>query len=80
MFLIANNDIINLSFVHCSKGSSTANFKVDCIDDYLMKKKEKFNVKRLIIFLDNGPENSSRRTLWVKCLIDLAKNTIFQLN
>ena len=63
----------NETFVYCSKGSSTANFKVDCIDDYLMKKKETFNIKRLIIFLDNGPENSSRRTLWIKCLIDLAK-------
>lgn len=63
----------NETFVYCSKGSSTANFKTDCIADYLMKKKELFNIKRLIIFLDNGPENSSRRTLWIKCLIDLAK-------
>lgn len=63
----------NETFIYCSKGSSTANFKVDCIDDYLMRKKETSNVKRLIIFLDNGPENSSRRTLWIKCLVDLAK-------
>lgn len=63
----------NETFVYCNKGSSTANFKVDCIDDYLMKKKVKYNINRLIIFLDNGPENSSRRTLWIKCLIDLAK-------
>ena len=63
----------NETFVYCNKGSSTANFKVDCIDNYLMKKKETFNIKRLIIFLDNGPENSSRRTLWIKCLIDLSK-------
>ena len=63
----------NETFVYCSKRSSTANFKTDCIDDYLMKKKELFNIKRLIIFLDNGPENSSIRTLWIKRLIDLAK-------
>ena len=30
------------------------------------------NIKRLIIFLDNGPENSSRRTTWIKGLINLA--------
>lgn len=63
----------NETFVYCSKGSSTANFKVDCIENYLVNKKEKYNIKRLIIFLDNGPENSSRRTLWIKCLIDLVK-------
>lgn len=43
----------NETFVYCSKGSSTANFKVDCINDYLKKKKETFDIKRLIIFLDN---------------------------
>ena len=63
----------NETFVYCNKGSSTANFKVDCIEQYLINKKEIFDIKRLIIFLDNGPENSSRRTLWIKCLIDLAK-------
>lgn len=63
----------NETFVYCNKGSSTANFKVDCIENYLVNKQEKYNIKRLIIFLDNGPENSSRRTLWMKCLIDLVK-------
>lgn len=62
----------NETFVYCNKGSSTANFKVDCIENYLVNKQKKYNIKRLIIFLDNGPENSSRRTLWMKCLIDLA--------
>ena len=27
----------------------------------------------MVIFLDNGPENSSKRTLWIKCLIGLVK-------
>ena len=63
----------NETFVYYNKGNSTANFKVDCIEDYLINKKEEYNIKRLIIFLDNGPENSSRRTLWIKCLIELAK-------
>ena len=63
----------NESFVYCNKGSSTANFKVDCIEEYLLNKKDKHSINRLIIFLDNGPENSSRRTLWIKSLIDLAK-------
>lgn len=63
----------NETFVYCSEGSSTADFKVDCLENYLLNKKKEYNIDRLIIFLDNGPENSSRRTLWIKCLIDLAK-------
>ena len=63
----------NEPFIYCTKGSSTAEFKVDCIEDYLLYKKEKSNIKRLVIFLDNGPENSSKRTLWIKCLIGLVK-------
>ena len=62
----------NESFVYCTKGSSTAEFKVDCIEEYVKYKKEKCDVKRLMIFLDNGPENSSRRTLWIKKLVELA--------
>lgn len=62
----------NEPFIYLNKGSSTAEFKVNCIDSYLMLKKEKCNLKRLVIFLDNGPENSSRRTLWIKELIDLS--------
>ena len=62
----------NEPFVYCTKGSSTADFKVDCIEEYLKQEIEKQNVKRLIIFLDNGPENNSRRTTWIKGLINLA--------
>lgn len=62
----------NEPFVYCTKGSSTADFKVDCIEEYLKQKIEKQNIKRLIIFLDNGPENNSRRTTWIKGLINLA--------
>ena len=62
----------NEPFVYCTKESSTADFKVDCIEKYLKQKIEMQNIKRLIIFLDNGPENSSRRTTWIKGLINLA--------
>ena len=63
----------NETFVYCTEGSSTADFKVDCLEYYLIQKLKNNKLKRLIIFLDNGPENSSRRTLWIKRLIDLSK-------
>ncbi|MBP3920065.1 MAG: hypothetical protein J6D28_00700 [Bacilli bacterium] len=45
---------------------------MDCIDQYLKLKIQKQNIKRLIIFLDNGPENNSRRTVLIKRLVELA--------
>lgn len=45
---------------------------MDCIEEYLKLKIQKQNIKRLIIFLDNGPENNSRRTTWIKKLVELA--------
>ena len=37
--------------------------------------------KKIILFLDNGPENSSRRKLWLKSLVKLSKkyNLVIQL-
>lgn len=62
----------NETFVYCTTSYSTAQYKVDCIENYIKYKLEKYNIKKLVIFLDNGPENSSRRKLWIKCLHELA--------
>lgn len=62
------------TFVYCTPSFSTADFKVDCIDDYLKKQLcLNKNINELIIFLDNGPENSSRRKLWLYRTINLSK-------
>lgn len=47
------------TFVYCATSSSTVDFKVDCIEDYL-KKQLRLNkdINELILFLDNGLENS----------------------
>ena len=71
----------NETFVTCTTYNSTAEFKVDCIEKYVIKKNKKQKLKKLIIFLDNGPENSSRRRLWLKKLVYLSKkyNLVIQL-
>ena len=71
----------NETFVTCTTYSSTAEFKVDCIEKYVIKKNKKHQLKKLVIFLDNGPENSSKRRLWLKKLINLSEkyNLIIQL-
>lgn len=71
----------NETFVTCTPYSSTAEFKVDCIEQYIIRKTETGELKKLIIFLDNGPENSGRRKLWLKSLVELAKkyNLVIEL-
>lgn len=62
----------NEVFVTCTPYCSTAEFKVDCIENYIIQKKKKCKLRKLVIFLDNGPENSSRRRLWLKQLKNLS--------
>lgn len=58
--------------VYCTTSNSTANYKVDCLDEYFAKELTP-NIKKVLIYLDNGPENSSRRKLWLKRIIELSK-------
>mgnify|MGYP002625841925 CR=1 FL=1 len=60
--------------VFCTTSNSTAEFKVDCIEEYLLLKlEENPNITKLMIYLDNGPENSSRRKLWKREIVRLVK-------
>ena len=62
-----------LVHVFCTLSNSTANFKVDCIEEFITQKlKNTPNIEKLMIMLDNGPENSSRRKLWMFRVIELA--------
>ena len=59
--------------VFCNISNSTARFKVDCIEEVIKQKLEINKLaNKVMIFLDNGPENSSRRKLWMKNIILLA--------
>lgn len=61
------------TFVYCTTSNSTAEYKVNCIEEYLIKKlNENPQIHKLMLFLDNGPENSSSRKLWMDRLIQLS--------
>lgn len=62
----------NETFVTCTPYTSTAEFKVQCIEKFVIEKNKKTRLKKLILFLDNGPENSGRRKLWLKLLTEIA--------
>jgi hypothetical protein len=51
----------------------TSDFVVDCLEQWWQgRRKSSPRVKRLVIDLDNGPETSSRRTQFVKRLVEFA--------
>ena len=59
--------------LYCTTSNSTADFKVDSIEKYLKQKLiQNPNINTLMIFLDNGSENSSRRKLWKYRIINLS--------
>ena len=62
----------NETFVTGNPYTSTAEFKVDCLEAYVKYKAQTAPLEKLIIFLDNGPENSGRRKLWLKKLVELS--------
>lgn len=51
---------------------ATADFMVDCIEAYWVKSGYWYSKDTLIINADNGPENSSRRTQFVKRIIEFS--------
>lgn len=50
----------------------TADFMVDRLEEMLPRWKQRFHFHTLLINADNGPENSGRRTQWLKRLVELA--------
>ena len=72
----------NQTYVYCTNNNSTAEFKVDCMEERLKEELTKNpNIKKLMLFLDNGPENNSSRSLWIYKLVELVKkyNIIIEL-
>jgi hypothetical protein len=55
----------------------TADFMVDTLEDLWTIIKARFNPHTIVINADNGPENHSRRTQFMKRLVDFAiKNDV----
>ena len=59
----------NESWIWFTKGSATADFIVDRLEDLWPKLKAKYNPHTLLINADNGPESSGQRTQWLNRLV-----------
>lgn len=58
-------------FMNTSK--VTSDCIVDCIDTWWTEKRPQFpEIKKLVLLQDNGPENSGRRTQFLKRIVDFA--------
>ena len=64
-----NNANLELIF---TETKATADFMIDCIEAYWIKSGYQFCKDTLIINADNGPENSSRRTQFMKRIIEFS--------
>lgn len=66
-------------FIGTSNG--TSDFIVDCLVQWWEANKSKYpNARRLVINLDNGPENSSHRTQFMNRLVMFADATGLEIN
>lgn len=63
------------SFLYFTESKVTADFIVDCIERLWPELKTRFNPDALVINLDNGPENNSNRTQFIKRIVDFAVNS-----
>lgn len=63
-------------YLYFTAGPLTADFMVDCLPDFWRMVNASFPlVKRLVLKLDNGPENHSRRTPFMQRLTDFVDQT-----
>jgi len=62
----------NQSYFYFHEGNITADFMVDCLADLWPTLKLIYNPHTLVLNLDNGPENSSKRTQFIKRIVDFA--------
>jgi Rhodopirellula transposase DDE domain len=67
-------DELDLYFTH---SRVTSDFMVDALDDWWQRNKDRLTavkeVRRLVIDLDNGPENHSRRTQFMYRMVQFAR-------
>ncbi len=69
-FLLPAHDDVHFFF---SRSKITADFIVDALESLWRKLKQTYTPDILVLNLDNGPENHSRRTQFIKRLVEFAQ-------
>ena len=66
--------------LYFTESNITADFMADCLEDLWFSLKTRFELHTLVLNLDNGPENSSRRTQFIKRIADFAQENRIDIN
>lgn len=65
------------TFMYFTESKVTADFIADCLEKLWPKLKLRFNPDTMVLNLDNGIENNSHRTQFIKRIVDFAHaNTV----
>jgi hypothetical protein len=65
----------NETHLYMNQTFTSSDFIIDCLEDFWEVNKDKFpKVTKLLLNLDNGGENSSRRTQFMKRIVDFVEN------
>jgi hypothetical protein len=65
----------NETYLYMNQTFTSSDFIVDCIEDFYKANKHNFpKVTKLLLNFDNGGENSSSRTQFMKRIVDFVKN------
>ena len=60
------------TFLYFTESKVTADFIVDCLENLWPNLKKRFTPDTVVLNLDNGPENNSHRTQFIKRIVDFA--------
>lgn len=67
------------SFLYFTESKVTADFIVDCLEKLWPSLKEQYLPDVLVLNLDNGPENNSHRTQFIKRIVDFAETNMVKI-
>lgn len=66
-------------FIYCTTSKVTSDFIVDVLENWWQSSRSRFaHIQTLVLNQDNGPENNSRRTQFMKRMVEFARK--YQLN
>jgi hypothetical protein len=70
----------NETYLYMNQTFTSSDFIIDCLEDFWKTYKNKFpKVTKLLLNFDNGGENSSNRTQFMKRVVDFVENEKIEL-
>lgn len=75
-----NAPALDENYMYFTESHITPDFMVDALESFWSMIKKRFNLHTLVINLDNGPENNSRRSQFIKRLVGFGKSEMINIS